>query len=99
MISDGTYEEFECALSIDKHFLFDPIILTACGHSVCKNCAIQNDNKPIKCNVCGVITDRDVRNDQISLITKKFLKSNLKNLLLVIEKQTLNSFNKLKSKI
>jgi hypothetical protein len=36
MISTELLEDLICASSGDKHFLIDPITLSKCGHSICK---------------------------------------------------------------
>ena len=86
MISDGSFVEFECALSIDKHFIKEPITLSCCGHSVCRNCLPKTDSI-IKCNLCGLITNRDLNNDKESISIKIALKRNLNSLLSILEKQ------------
>lgn len=96
MISDGTYEALECALSEDKHFIKDPIVLTSCGHTACKICVKQNYSDTVTCYKCGTETDRDLRNDNISLGIKEYFKSNLDNLLKIIEKQTEITLEQLK---
>jgi hypothetical protein len=37
-------DEFRCCLSEEKHFIIQPITLTKCGHSACKEC-FPNVNK------------------------------------------------------
>lgn len=96
MISDGTYEEFECALSLDKHFLETPIALP-CGHSVCRNCIPKGPNQKIVCKVCGVKTDRNILNDKESIGLRKAIQRNIGNLIEIIEKQMNNSLSLLKS--
>ena len=63
MISDGTYEEFECALSIDRHFVKDPIILTSCGHATCKKCLPKTVTNLI-CGLCCSKINKDLRNEK-----------------------------------
>lgn len=99
MISDGSYVELECACSKDKHFVKEPIILPACGHTICKGCLPKNGLYRIKCNICGFTTERDLSNDSVSLSTWRFLQSSLENLLKIIETKTTKSLNELKCKI
>lgn len=97
MIGNGTYEELECALSQDRHFIQDPIPLTTCIHAACKRCICENNRLTnIKCNICGVETNRDLRNDSISIAIKRLLKANLENLLKIVEIKTEDSINHLK---
>ena len=86
MISDGSFVEFECALSTDKHFIREPITLSCCGHSVCRSCLPKNDFI-IKCNLCGLVTNRDLNNDKESISIKIAFKRNLYSLLSILEKQ------------
>jgi hypothetical protein len=98
MISDGTFIEYECALSDDKHFLKEPIIIPCCGHSICKNCLPKEENSVIKCKICGVITKKDLSNDKEAISLKISFKRNLESLFNILEKQTSSQVNKLKSK-
>lgn len=97
MISDGQYKQFECALSDDKHFYKDPIILTACGHTACRECLPNEAVKQIKCKKCDKITERNLKYDQTPSICTEFLSTNLDNLLIILETQTTNSLQTLKS--
>lgn len=98
MIGDGTYEELECALSHDRHFVKGPIILTSCGHATCKECIPQNRSDKLLCNICGKETNRDISNDCISISTKRLLNANIENLFKILEVQASHSLNGLKCK-
>jgi hypothetical protein len=87
MFSDGDFEELICALSDDKHFSQEPIVLTSCSHSVCKSCLIKEGKTKIRCEICGITTDRDLRNDKTSAGLKKMIKMCLNSLFSVLEKQ------------
>ena len=97
MISDGTCSEFECALSDDKHFIQTPIILSSCGHSICKTC-LPKDKNAIKCKLCGEITDKDLSNDKEAISLKMLLNRNLKNLFEILKGQSRLQLDKLKCK-
>ena len=56
MISTELLEDLKCALSEEKHFLINPITLSKCGHSVCKNCLPKDGDDSIRCKTCGVTT-------------------------------------------
>jgi hypothetical protein len=98
MISDGTFIEFECAVSEDRHFIKHPIILPSCGHSICKQC-LPNEANFIKCKLCSEITNRDLSNDKEAISLKISFKRNLENLFRVIEKQSRIQLDKLKGTI
>ncbi len=98
MESAEILEEFRCALSGGSHFLINPIPLSKCGHSVCKDC-LPNDTKvqSIKCLKCGVITEDDFSEIQVPKVFKQALKFCLGNIFELIEKQTSSKLNELKS--
>ncbi len=97
MISDGSYPELECALAEDKHYFKEPITLTNCGHSVCKECLPKDENIALECRICGIITKRDLSKDKESLASKGMFKVCLANLFSIIESQTSVEIAKLKS--
>ena len=76
-----------CGLSKDGHFVKNPIVLTNCGHHVCKSCLPDKCHQTIKCN-CGVITERDFTNDSESLIANHMIKIVLSSLFEEIENKT-----------
>ncbi len=51
MNSAQILDEFRCALSDDNHFLINPIQLSKCGHSVCKDCLPKSSGYGLKYHV------------------------------------------------
>jgi hypothetical protein len=98
MDSTEILDEFRCALSDDNHFLINPIPLSKCGHSVCKNC-LPNDTKvqSIKCKICGIITEDVFSEISVSKGLKQALKLCLGNIFELIESETSSKLNELKS--
>ena len=98
MDSTETLDEFRCAISDDNHFLINPIPLSKCGHSVCKDC-LPNDTKvhSIKCNKCGMITEDVLSEIPVSKGFKQALKLCLSNIFELIESETKSKLNELKS--
>ena len=98
MTSYQILEELRCSLSDDRHFMIDPIPLSKCGHSVCKNC-LPNDTKvhSIECKKCGVITKDVFSEIPVSKGFKEALKLCLGNIFELIESETSSKLNELKS--
>ena len=98
MNSAEILKEFRCALSDDNHFLINPIPLSKCGHSVCKNC-LPNETKvqSIECKTCGIITEDIFSEIQVPKGFKQALKFCLGNIFEFIEKQASSKLNELKS--
>lgn len=96
MISDGTYEEFECAYSTDKHFVQEPITLTCCGQSVCKNCLV-NASATLKCVFCNAPVDNSLKTATVSATIKKSIRRHLEDLFVILERQTDKALNQLES--
>jgi hypothetical protein len=98
MDSRETLDEFRCSLSDDNHFLINPITLSKCGHSVCKNC-LPNDTKvqSIRCKKCGMRTEDVFREIPVSNGLKQALKLCLGNIFELIESETKSKLNELKS--
>jgi hypothetical protein len=95
MSNQESLSELFCAISLsDQHFLKDPITLINCGHSICKDCL---PNPPIKCGKCDKVTDRDLRNDKVSIIAKQMIKMNLSRMYKEIEKLTSENIDNVKS--
>lgn len=88
MIKEETLKNLLCALSDSKHFSIDPIILSKCGHSVCKSCLATEENiQSIKCKLCGLITEEDFKEAKISESLKIILKSSLVGIFDILEKE------------
>jgi hypothetical protein len=98
MNSTELLDEFRCALSDDNHFLINPIPLSKCGHSVCKDC-LPNDTKvhSIECKICGIITEDVFSEISVSKGLKQALKFCLGNIFELIESETSSKLNELKS--
>ena len=90
-------EELQCAYSDFKHFLIDPITLSNCGHSVCKNCLPNDKTCSIKCKICNIVTEQDFSKIQTSKALKQALKLCLSNIFEVIENETTLKLDELKS--
>ena len=97
MASDGScLSELVCAKSASaKHFVKEPITLNNCGHSICKDCL---SCPPIICEKCGNVTERDLRNDKVSIISKQMIKMNLSGMYKEMEKLTSENIDKFLSK-
>jgi hypothetical protein len=87
--------EFICALSDDKHYVQEPILLTSCSHCACKNCL--NIETKLKCKVCGVETKRNSRNDKVSRVVMDRIKCSLDKLFVELEEQTTSNIHMFKS--
>jgi hypothetical protein len=92
-------DEFRCCLSDDKHFIIQPITLTKCGHSACKECFPNVYQKTIQCKRCNVVSELDFKTSQVSAAFKIALKFLYENMFLVIEKETRSKIKDLKSNI
>ena len=90
-------EELKCALSDEQHFSIQPITLTKCGHSVCKNCLPVDTNEPIKCKICNLVTIQDYRNIEISKGSRQALRMCLDDIFSILEKELSYKFDELKS--
>jgi hypothetical protein len=89
MATDDKFIELICGLSDDGHFSQEPLILSACSHSCCKKCLFKeasDETRSIRCKICGVQTDRDLRNDKVSLALKRMVGYYYNSLLSSIEK-------------
>ena len=75
MSSEESLDEFKCALSDDyKHFLIEPIVLINCGHSVCKSCILNESSNTIKCKICEIETEIDLKTAKVSAALKISIK-------------------------
>ncbi len=90
-------QDFQCALTDDKHFIIEPIVLTNCGHTVCKRCLSKSKTKLINCRVCNVVTEQDLSKASESKAIKQAIEVFLGNIISVIDEQTTKQLNDLKS--
>ena len=91
-------DEFRCCLSDDKHFIIQPITLTKCGHSACKECFPKDNQKFVKCKKCEVVSQFDFTASQVSTAFKIAIKFLYENMFQELEKVTSSKLNDLKSK-
>ena len=97
MNPEDNYEELICGLTDDQHFVRNPIVLPDCGHSACKNCLPNKICVDLKCKICGTLIERDLSDDKESIGIKRLIKIHLNDLHSLLEKQTNEHFNRLKS--
>lgn len=98
MISDGTLEELECAISNDKHFLRQPIALS-CGHCACRSCInLEIKKEFLECTICKELNTFCLDNAKESIATKKLIQSSLYKLLQIILVQLSKSLDTYTSK-
>ena len=98
MISEEALIELQCAFSNVKHFVIEPITLSKCGHAVCKNC-LPNETTLVKCKICNEISEQDFSKAQTSKALKQALKICLGSIFNIIENETSEKLDKLKSKL
>ena len=97
--SNEVLQSLICGLSDDDHFVKDPIILSKCGHCVCKSC-IPDRIGLIRCN-CGALTRRNIINwfkNRVSQPKMKLFQNHFSSLYDEIEKRFNEDLKKLKSK-
>jgi hypothetical protein len=90
-------DEFQCCLSSDKHFIIQPMTLRKCGHSACKECFPNHNQKIIKCEKCNVVSEFDFKKSQVSAALKLRLQFSYENMFQTIEIKTNSKINDLKS--
>ena len=96
MLSEETLEELKCALSVQCHFVIEPISLHKCGHSVCKNCVPKDELKEIKCKICGLVSKQDLNEIQASKGIQKLLKMCIEDIFKILKEETSLKLNDLK---
>ena len=89
-------DEFKCALSDDHHFIIEPITLIKCGHSACKECFPTEKINSIKCKICGIVSDFDFMNAQVSKALKLMIKFCYDSMYKILEKEIISKLNFLK---
>ena len=96
MESNDILANFICSIeNEEEHFLEKPICLNNCGHYVCKSCIGIGSTTKIKCK-CGVITEKDFRNDKESSALKNMIKFYLNNIYDEVAKRATEKLTKLK---
>lgn len=97
-LNEDIIEDFKCALTNDDepHYVIKPITLK-CGHCVCKDCISLKVANSIatECKICHKITDRDISNDDESILANKAIKSHIAGLFVSIKNQFRKSLNML----
>ena len=90
-------DEFRCCLSNGTHFIIEPITLINCGHSACKECYPNDNQKFVKCKKCEVVSEVDISASQASTSFKKAIMFLYENMFQELEKETSSKLNDLKS--
>ena len=92
-------DEFRCCLSDDKHFIIQPIILTKCGHSACKDCFSKDNQTFFKCKICEVVSEFEFTVPQVSAALKIAIKFMYDKMFQALENETRSKINDLKSNV
>ena len=85
MINEEILEVLQCAHSEYDHFVIEPITLPNCGHSICKKCIPKDHIRGITCKICGLVSQQDLSNFQVSKGVQKLLQIYLEDLFKIIE--------------
>lgn len=96
MISRNSLSLLQCALSIDKHIVIQPLALS-CGHNICKSCLPLNGNFKFKCLICEKQNKTDLYMCKESQTTKYLLKENIGYLLNNIHERMRSTLSQIKS--
>ena len=87
--------ELICSLSIDEHFVKQPIALNKCHHYVCKSCLLNQPFFTVHCIKCDVLsTDVPLIESQIG---NQKIEEQLDVLIEEAEKRKFNKFQNLAS--
>jgi hypothetical protein len=88
-------KEFICSLSIDEHFVKEPIALSKCHHFVCKSCLLNQPILTVHCTKC------DVSSTNIPIIESQICNQKIEELIDLLiegaEKRKIDKFQKLTS--
>ena len=88
-------KELICSLSIDEHFVKQPIALNKCHHFVCKSCLLNQPIPNVHCIKC------DVSSTDIPVIESQIGNQKIEELLDLLieeaEKRKIEKFQKLTS--
>jgi hypothetical protein len=92
----NSLDVFCCAVSEDKHYFIEPIAMS-CGHHLCKLCIPSNSE--IVCKICNKLNKINLKDMEVSVPCKAFLRLYLKDLVELSKQKFDESLNCLKSKI
>ena len=96
METSGMLEDLICSIAhSDDHFLEEPILLTNCGHFVCRKCIPNGGKVKVTCQF-GEVTDRDFNNDKESTAMMNMLNVCLKNTFEAVASKATDVIRKLK---
>ena len=84
------FQQLKCALTND-HIVREPIHL-GCGHCICKLCIPIIDK--IECQICGVVTNKNLRNESESILINAMIKFHLAGLYADLEEKTTKQLTK-----
>jgi hypothetical protein len=71
--------------------------LKKCGHSACKECFPNHNDKKIKCKRCNAVSEFYFETSQVSAALKLRLQFSYENMFQTIENKTSSKINDLKS--
>ena len=92
-------KEFVCALSDDRHYVREPVVLSSCNHCACNECLSSQKRNKIKCNLCGIETKRNSNSDKISRFHVEKINSSLNKFFGEFEEQMKYYVDLIKSKV
>jgi hypothetical protein len=84
------FSQLKCALTND-HIVREPIHL-CCGHCICKLCIPIIDK--IECQICGFVTNKNLRNENESILINAMIKFHLAALYDDLEKKKTEQIEK-----
>lgn len=97
MALEENLDEFKCALSEDKHFIIEPILLIKCGHSACKACLPNDNTNIIKCKTCDVVSEFDSKASKVSIALRRTMKYVYEDIYKILETDMNSKLNYLKN--
>jgi hypothetical protein len=87
MNSNNLIENLKCALLNYDHIVQEPLSLN-CGHCICKTCSVK-ENK-FYCKICNKITDREMKDENESIVFNTIIYQYLPELFVELEKKASN---------
>jgi myo-inositol-1-phosphate synthase len=99
MALEENLDEFKCALSEDKHFIVESILLIKCGHSACKVCLPNDNTNIIKCKTCDVVSEFDFKSSKVSIALRRTMKYVYEDIYKILETDMNSKLNYLKSNL